>query len=66
MASNGWHEWSKHVLKELERLSDSCERMEAQLSALKGDIVMLKVKSGMWGLVAGAIPTAIMLAIKYL
>jgi hypothetical protein len=26
-SSNGWNEWSKHVLKELERLTDSSEAL---------------------------------------
>ena len=53
---NGWNQWSKHVLKELERLNEVMERLEAKLNEVEKDLVMLKVKSGVWGLIGGAIP----------
>ena len=46
---NGWHEWSRHVLAELERLNVNCERMQKGMESLRLDVAMLKVKSGLWG-----------------
>lgn len=74
---NGWQEWSKYVLKELERLNACTTELTNKNSALmvelaetklkfSNEITRLKVKSGTWGLLGGAIPVAIMLAVKYL
>ncbi len=63
---NGWEEWSKFVLKELKRLSNASEsfpkamqklteKVNEELTELKTEVAMLKVKSGVYGLVGGAI-----------
>ena len=52
---NGWSEWSKFVLKELERLAEVCESMRKDIQAIRDDVVMLKTKTAMWGAMAGAI-----------
>lgn len=36
---NGWNEWSRHVLKELERLNDSYERISGDVQELKTKVV---------------------------
>jgi hypothetical protein len=64
--NNGWNEWSKYVLKELERLNIVIEKQSEQLQQIGEDIVSLKLKAGIWGLVGGAIPVAIGLLIKLL
>ncbi len=33
-SSNGWHEWSKYVLKELERLNDEQEKINKKIDKL--------------------------------
>lgn len=59
MAPDGWQEWSKFVLKELKRLGDAYEdltkKVNDELSELKAEVAMLKVKSGVYGLLGGAI-----------
>jgi len=32
---NGWNEWSKHVLKELERLNDGIDGLHSELQSVK-------------------------------
>jgi len=66
MADNGWNEWSRHVLAELERLNNCYEGMNGQLQKIHVEIAMLKVKSGMWGAFGGIITIAIALFIKYI
>jgi hypothetical protein len=63
---DSWNEWGKHVLAELERLSSSCvvidervQRIDARVRGIEIEIGMLKVKSGVWGLVGGMIPVLI-------
>lgn len=63
---NGWNEWSKYVLKELERLNACYEKIDSRLDIVQDEITKLKIKAGIWGLVAGAVPVAIVLAIKLL
>lgn len=68
MAPDNWNEWSKYVLKELERLSDAYEEMSKELSSVRVDeakalggirteIATLKLRAGLWGAVGAAIPT---------
>ena len=74
---NGWNEWGKYVLKELERLNDVVNRMPASYDAKHNEIIEritkldtsfkvfqkeMGIKSGVWGLIGGAIPVAVMLA----
>lgn len=40
---NGWNEWSKHVLKELERLNDNYEGLREQMTTIKDGQVEFKV-----------------------
>ena len=58
---NGWHEWGRHVLKELERLNDCYDDQVKLIQAMQVEIAMLKIKAGVWGLLAGAIPATIVL-----
>lgn len=41
---NGWNEYSKLVLKELESLSDSIDNLNSEIQGLKSDITELKAK----------------------
>lgn len=85
MNQNGWNEWSRHVLAELQRLHGTIENLEDKIEVVKDDlnrrieslkdehtkylneelrkvqidIAMLKVKSGVWGLIGGLIPVVI-------
>ena len=34
---NGWHEWSRYVLKELKRQDDCAKDQAAEIATLKGD-----------------------------
>jgi hypothetical protein len=58
---NGWQEWSKYVLRELERLSAEQTSMRRELEAIRVDLATLKTKAGVWGAASGAVPAAIAL-----
>jgi len=67
LENNGWNEWSRHVLSELERLSENYEKMNEKLGTIKSEIAMLKVKAGVWGGIAGVlfvVSTLIVLILK--
>jgi hypothetical protein len=56
---NGWGEYRKMVLKELENLGRVQEDIRKDITLIREEIASLKVKSGVWGLVGGMIPVAI-------
>jgi hypothetical protein len=55
MTENGWSEYSKLVLSELEKHGEKLERMSGQLIRHGEELAQLKVKAGMWGAVSGTI-----------
>ncbi len=69
MAPDGWQEWSKFVLKELKRLGDAYEnltdKVNEELTELKTEVAMLKVKSGIWGLIGGIIVIGVVYLSRY-
>lgn len=64
--SNGWNEYQKLVLHELQEHTKELERIQADIQKIHIDLATLKVKSGVWGLVAGTIPVAIAVVLKLL
>ena len=52
---NGWNEWSKFVLKELERLNSCYDAIDKKVDKINVELAMLKVKSGIWGATAGIV-----------
>lgn len=65
---NGWSEWSKYVLKELERLNICFEGLDKKVDDIKTDITMLKVKAAMWGALGSLIaaPIIVIILVKLL
>lgn len=61
-SDNGWVEYRKLVLSELERLNTSVEGLRDDLNNIRNDITALKIKAGFWGLV-GATPVAVVIAL---
>lgn len=63
---NGWTEWGKYVLKELERLNACYASLDEKVDKTNIEIAKLKIKSGVWGAIAGLIPVVIVLIIVYI
>jgi len=65
--NNGWRENKKYVTKELERIDDTLNYLRETLTQMREDLSSLKtelrIKSGIWGLVGGMLPTAITIII---
>ena len=57
--SNGWTEYQRLVMSTLELHEKKLEGITATLTDIKVEIGMLKVKSGVWGLVGGIIPMSV-------
>ena len=54
--TNGWAQYSKLVMLKLDEHQKLLETMNIELTKIHVEIAMLKVKSGIWGFAAGAIP----------
>ena len=55
---DGWTRYEVHVLEELKRLSASTDRIEGEIVVIHEEVASLRVKSGVWGAIAGLIPAA--------
>jgi len=71
-AGNGWSEYQRLVMAELERLDKAIaanrthfdtrmDTMNDGLAGIRVEIATLRVKAGVWGAVAGMIPGAVIL-----
>lgn len=58
---NGWNEYQKLVLSKLEEHDKHFENIYKAQNAIRIDIATLKVKAGVWGAIAGLIPTSCVL-----
>jgi hypothetical protein len=62
-----WAEYRRLILQELQRLHEGIGEVKGQISALtkadiaeiRAEIAVLKFKSGLWGFVAGALPSSV-------
>jgi hypothetical protein len=61
---NGWQEYQRLVLYELKAHTDTLGEFGKELTAVKVEIGMLKVKAGIWGLLGGLIPVAVAVVSK--
>lgn len=68
--NDGWNEWSRHVLSELERINQQVEKLHDEVSRLRQDLAVvrteLRLKAGIWGAIGAAIPVIVMLAFQLL
>jgi len=64
--SNGWNEWSKHVLSEINRLNDCYKKLDNEIDRLSIESGKLNIKAGIWGAMAALIPTLIITIIYIL
>ena len=62
--SNGWPSDRTNVLHQLKELHEDVKENGRITIKILQDVAALKVKSGIWGLVGGSIPVAILLIIK--
>ena len=56
---NGWNEWSRFVLKELERLNRCYESVDKKLDKMNEQLVLMRVKTAGIGAVVSLIVTIV-------
>ena len=68
--TNGWNEYKRLVLKQLEDLTDGQRRIEDKQDCLKNDLTILKTKVGLYagliGLGGGVVVQIALIIIKAL
>ena len=53
-----------HTTEELKRINITVENIRQELSRIREDLSMLKVKAGVWGVIGGAIPLIVILIMR--
>lgn len=64
--TNGWSDWSKHVLLELTRLNTCYEGLRKDVDSISRELAALRVKSGLWGMLGAAIPVSLGILVYWL
>ena len=64
--NTSWESYSRLVLTKLDEHEDVLSDISKELTNIRVDIGMLKVKSGLWGLIGGFIPVAIAVILNLL
>lgn len=64
--TNGWNEWSRHVLAEQKRLNECFEKLATKVEEIRIEIAMLKVKASLWGGITGIIVSLLTIYLKIL
>lgn len=62
---DGWDTYKRLVLAELERVNERLEALLEDQIQMRESIAGLKVKSGIWGAVGGALPAIVTLIVVY-
>jgi len=55
MSENGWHEYSKLVLSELNKHGEKLEKISEEMVRHGQEIAQLRLKASTWGAVSAAI-----------
>ena len=58
---NGWTEWRKHILLEIERINKNLEKLSEKHTEVCLEVAKLKVYAAIWGAIGGAVITGIVL-----
>jgi len=64
MQEQSWREYKLLVMSELNRLARSINSIDKKLDSIREDVIALKVKAGIWGLVGGIIPATVAIIVS--
>lgn len=63
---NGWDEWSRHVLLELERLNTNYEKLADEVKDVQIQLATIREKATLFGACSGAIVLGIGMLVQFL
>jgi len=61
--NGGFLEYRRLILSSLKNLDEKVGAMDEKIDTIVTEVALLKLKSGLWGAVAGAIPAVVVLII---
>lgn len=59
VTTNGWLEYKQRIFFQLEQLTGRMEKIENKLDKLREDVLILKTKAWLFGIIGGVIVTAL-------
>jgi len=59
VTTNGWIEYKQRIFFQLEQLAERMEKIEDKLDKLREDVLILKTKAWLFGILGGVIVTAL-------
>lgn len=62
----GWPEYRRLILAELEGIKEQLKEIHENIRRIELDLLTLKLKAGMWGAIAGALPALITALVIYM
>jgi len=65
-SSEQWIEYRRLLLAEIARLNERQEVITREIKELEVKLAVLQVKAGALGLIGGAVPAVVVIALKYL
>lgn len=57
--SDAFHQYRLLILETLKEIKARLDAIERRLSVMEVELVAVRIKAGLWGALAGAVPTAI-------
>lgn len=54
-----WREHRQYIVRKLDEQSAEISALHEQVTLMRIDLAMLKVRAGMWGALAGAVPAGL-------
>ncbi len=61
-----WEEYQRLVLQKLKEHDACFNKLSDEVAVLRADVKALNVRSGVWGLIGGAIPVVILILLEVL
>lgn len=59
ITTNGWNEYKQRIFYQLEELTKRVERIDTKMDKLSEDIIILKTKAWLFGVLGGVVVTAV-------
>lgn len=65
MEEEGWSRYEKLVLHRLNQVDERLEHLEESVVLMRIELAQRKVRAGLWGAMAGAIPALVAIVLSY-
>ena len=60
-----WSEYQRLVMSELRQLREDLKSARSEINDIRVEMTTLKVKAGLWGLLAGAVPSSVAVLLHF-